>query len=496
MRKSVIAFRAVLLLGLAVVASPPLSPQTVAEYMAAIERAQPDPGDNPLAAMTIAELMENFGVPGVSLAVIRDFEIHWAKGYGIADVVTGAPVDTETMFQAASMSKPVAAMATLRAVQDGLFTLDDDINSILTSWRLDGDDFTKDRPVTPRTLTSHTSGLGDAFGFPGYDPADPIPTAVQVLEGHELSNVGPVFMERAPMVAYEYSGGGVTVMQQALADARGRPFEDILRDHVLAPIGMTRSSYQQPISPEHDQNAARAHDREGQSRGSKWHVYPEMAAAGLWTTPSDLARFLIEVQKSAVGESNRVLSRVMAQEMLTPVGVGSFAVGFSLGKTGEGWYFSHGGSNWGFQGTMMAHKVKGYGVAVMTNADRGGALANELSRRIQVAYEWDTFAEPVPRGYAPAVERTEITVAEEILATYVGDYELSEELTLVITLENGGLFVEPTGQGKFPLFAESETEFFVRVMNAQISFTKDDTGEVTGLVLHMDGRDQPATKAR
>ncbi len=246
MTKSVIAFRAVLLLGLAVVASPPHSSQTAAEYMAAVEQAQPDPGDNPLAALTIEELMENFGVPGVSIAVIRDFEIHWAKGYGIADVVTGAPVDTETMFQAASMSKPVAAMATLRAVQDGLFTLDDDINSILTSWRLDGDDFTKDRPVTPRTLTSHTSGLGDAFGFPGYDPADPIPTAVQVLEGHVLSNVGPVFMERAPMVAYEYSGGGVTVMQQALADARGRPFEDILHDHVLAPIGMTRSSYQQP----------------------------------------------------------------------------------------------------------------------------------------------------------------------------------------------------------------------------------------------------------
>lgn len=496
MTKTAITFRAVLLFGLAAIAAPPLSPQTAADYTAAIERPQPDPGDNPLAAMTIAELMENFGVPGVSIAVIRDFEIHWAKGYGIADVVTGAPVDTETMFQAASMSKPVAAMATLRAVQDGLFTLDDDINDILTSWRLEGGDFTKGRPVTPRALTSHTSGLGDAFGFPGYDPADPIPTPVQVLEGHELSNVGPVFMERAPMVAYEYSGGGVTVMQQALADARGRPFEDILRDDVLAPIGMTRSSYQQPISAEHDRNAARAHDGEGQSKGSKWHVYPEMAAAGLWTTPSDLARFLIEVQKSAIGESNRVLSRAMTQEMLTPVGVGDFAVGFGLNKTGEGWYFSHGGSNWGFRGTMMAHKVKGYGVVIMTNGDRGGALAGELSRRVQVAYEWDTFAEPVPRGYAPPVERTEITVAEEILATYVGDYELPDEATLVITLENGGLFVEPTGEGKFPLFAESETEFFLRVVNAQVTFTKGDTGEVTGLVLHQDGREQAAPKVR
>ena len=254
--------------------------------------------------------------------------------------------------------------------------------------------------MTPRTLTSHTSGLGDGFGFPGYDPADPLPTVVQIFSGHELSNVGPLFMERPPMSFMEYSGGGVTVMQQALSDARGRPFADIMRDDVLVPIGMTNSSYQQPITPEMDRNAARAHDGEGRSRGAKWHVYPEMAAAGLWTTATDLARFAIEVQSSAVGESNRVLSRTTVQEMLSPVGVGPYAVGFSLSRLGEGWYFSHGGSNWGFRCTLMAHKVKGYGLAIMTNADQGGALAGELSRRIQAVYEWDSMAEPVRRGAA------------------------------------------------------------------------------------------------
>lgn len=372
---------------------------TPADYMAAIEGPQESPGDNGLGELTIQELMDRFNVPGVSIAIIKDFEIHWAKGYGIADVETGAAVDPETMFQAASISKPVAAMAVLKAVQDGLFTLDDDINDILTSWTLDGEGFTRDRPVTPRSLTSHTSGLGDAFGFPGYDPTEAIPTAVQVLDGHTLSNVGPLFMEREPMTFYEYSGGGVTVMQQALTDARDRPLEDILSDDVLGPIGMTRSSYEQPLSAEHDRNAARAHGREGESRGAKWHVYPEMAAAGLWTTPSDLARFAIEVQKSAVGESNRVLSRATTQEMLSPVGVGSYAVGFSVAKVGEGWYFSHGGSNWGFQCNLMAHKVKGYGFAIMTNAAQGGAVLAELGRRIQAAYEWDSMAQPVQRGY-------------------------------------------------------------------------------------------------
>ena len=366
---------------------------------AAIELAQTQPGEDGLGTRTVAELMEEFGVPGVSVAVIQDFKIHWAKAYGVADVETGQLVDIETMFQAASISKPVAAMGVLRAVQDGLFSLDDDINDILDSWTLDGREFTRNRPVTPRTLTSHTSGLGDGFGFPGYDPEQPLPTTVQILEGHELSNVGSVFMEREPMTFYEYSGGGVTVMELALSDVRRRPFVDVLQEGVLAPIGMTRSSYAQPISPEHNQNAARAHDNNGDSRGPKWHVYPEHAAAGLWTTPTDLARLIIEVQRSARGESNRVLSQSMIQEMLNPVGVGPFAVGFTVSKIGEGWYFSHGGSNWGFRALMLAHKVKGYGLVVMTNADQGSTVINEIGRRIQHTYNWDSVASAVERGY-------------------------------------------------------------------------------------------------
>ena len=366
---------------------------------AAIELAQTQPGEDGLGTSTVAELMEEFGVPGVSVAVIQDFKIHWAKAYGVADVETGQLVDIETMFQAASISKPVAAIGVLRAVQDGLFSLDDDINDILDSWTLDGREFTRNRPVTPRTLTSHTSGLGDGFGFPGYDPEQPLPTTVQILEGHELSNVGSVFMEREPLTFYEYSGGGVTVMELALSDVRRRPFVDVLQEGVLAPIGMTRSSYAQPISPEHNQNAARAHDNNGESRGPKWHVYPEHAAAGLWTTPTDLARLILEVQRSARGESNRVLSQSMIQEMLSPVGVGPFAVGFTVSKIGEGWYFSHGGSNWGFRALMLAHKVKGYGLVIMTNADQGSIVINEISRRIQYTYNWDSVASAVERGY-------------------------------------------------------------------------------------------------
>lgn len=385
--------------------------RTPAEYLAAIEGVQSTAGPNDLGSLTLSQLMTRFHVPGVSIAIIRDQQIHLAKGYGTADVESGAAVDTGTMFQAASMSKPVAAMGVMRAVQDRLFTLDDDINRILTSWQLDGGAFTKEQPVTPRMLTSHTSGLGDGFGFPGYDPAKPVPTVLQILNGHKDSNVGVLFMERPPMTLMEYSGGGVTLMQQALHDALKRPFADIMRDEVLRPIGMNHSTFVQPLPPALDRNAARAHSSEGKSMGAKWHVFPEQAAAGLWTTPSDLARFVMEVQRSSTGQSNRVLSRASVQEMLTPVGVGDYAVGFSIGKLGQGWYFSHGGANWGFRGTLLAHKTRGYGLVIMTNADQGGAVANELSRRIQLAYEWDSFAQPAPRGYRPPVVSPAATAA-------------------------------------------------------------------------------------
>jgi CubicO group peptidase (beta-lactamase class C family) len=121
--------------------------------------------NTPIDNAEVDALMKKFNVPGVSVAVIRDFKIDWAKGYGIADVESGAPVTTDTMFQAASISKTIAAMASMKAIQDGRFGLDQDINTILKSWKLPGGEFTKERPVTPRGLMSHTSGTGDGFGF-------------------------------------------------------------------------------------------------------------------------------------------------------------------------------------------------------------------------------------------------------------------------------------------------------------------------------------------
>ncbi len=369
---------------------------SAAAMMARIEGAQ-SPSRQGLDPLTLQQVMDRFHVPGVSIAVVRDFEIHWAKGYGVADVENGARVDSDTLFQAASISKPIAAMAAVRAAQDGRFALDADINTILKSWKLPESEFTRGHPVTPRALMSHSSGLGDGFGFPGYHPSAPRPTLVEILNGTKPSNVGPVLMERPPFTASKYSGGGVTMMQLAMMDAIGKPFPEIMQTFVLGPIGMTNSSYDQPLSAERDRHAARAHDGAGRAMDAKWHVYPELAAAGLWTTPTDLARFAIEIQKTILGRSTRVLTQPSVREMLSPVGVGDFAVGLTIAKIGQGWYFGHGGSNWGFQCDFIAHRVRGSSVAIMTNGDNGGSVINEIRARVAAAYGWDSLDKPVPR---------------------------------------------------------------------------------------------------
>lgn len=376
--------------------APAVADTSPAAMMARIEGAQ-IPDRQGFDNLTLAQLMARLRVPGVSIAVIKDFEIHWAKGYGIADVTSGATVTPETMFQAASISKPTAAMGVMRLVQDGKLSLDTDINTYLTSWKLPASDHTRERPVTLRALLSHTSGLGDGFGFPGYHPQTPLPSVVQILNGEQPSNTGKVLMERAPFTAFKYSGGGVTIVQLALTDITGRAFPELMRSLVLDPIGMRNSGFEQPLSAERDRQAARAHNGRGAAMDAKWHVYPELEAAGLWTTPSDLARLAIELQNALQGKSNRVLSSASAREMVSPVGMGDFAVGFGLRRVGEGWYFAHGGSNWGFQCDLMAHVRKGYGVAVMTNADSGGAVLNEIRNRVAAAYGWDSLDKPVPR---------------------------------------------------------------------------------------------------
>ncbi|HTG62509.1 MAG TPA: serine hydrolase domain-containing protein [Terriglobia bacterium] len=368
--------------------------EPIATQIARVEAAQ-SPNRQGFDPYTIQEMMKLFHVPGVSIAVVRDFKVQWTKTYGAADVVTDAPVTQETRFQAASISKPVTAFAVLRAVDSGRLSLDEDVNNYLKSWKVPVNEYTEGG-VTLRALLSHTSGTGDGFGFPGYNPSAKLPTLEQVLDGKPPSNVGPVFWERPPFTAQKYSGGGIEIVQVVLQDAYGKPFAEIMQELVLGPVGMANSTYEQPLPATADQSAARAHDKDGKVMDAKWHVYPEQAAAGLWTTPTDLAKLGIEVQKALRGES-KLLSRRTALEMVAPTGTGPFAIGFAIEKRGEGWYFVHDGSNWGFRSDLAMHRLKGYGIVVMTNSDSGGQIISAIEARVAAAANWDSLDKPVPR---------------------------------------------------------------------------------------------------
>ncbi len=378
-----------------------------AELIARIE-APREVGSSEDAGKSLAELMETHGISALSVAVVEDYRLHWARAYGVADEATGALADAETLFQAASISKPVSAMAVLRAVQDGLFKLDDDINSILRSWKLQDDaELLAETPVTPRMLLSMTAGT-TVSGFPGYKPDAELPTVPEVLgrAGEETpANTDPVVVGWQPGTRYEYSGGGSTILQLALSDVQGKPFEEILQETVLDPLGMSRSCFCQPLPEALHGNAARAGGSvtgsaaEGRAPRAPWHVYPELYAAGLWTTPTDLAKFLIEVQLSLEGRSNNVLTPEFTRKMVTPGGVGHYALGFTTGAEtphrpappGEAdRYFGHTGGNWGFRGNFVGSLEGGNGYVILAS----GSVANpviffELPMRIRAAYGWE-----------------------------------------------------------------------------------------------------------
>jgi CubicO group peptidase (beta-lactamase class C family) len=365
---------------------------------------------------TLAARMHEYRIPAISIAVINNYRVEWAKAYGIADAATGKPATIETLFQAGSISKPVAAMAALMAVARGALALDTPINDALTTWKLPDNELTRAAPVTLRRLLSHTAGT-TVHGFPGYPAGTPIPTVPQVLDGAPPANTPPIRVDLAPGTKFRYSGGGITIMQQALVDRLHAPFATILHDTVLAPLAMGHSTYEQPLPAALVGSAAAGHDAEGNVIEGKRNVYPEMAAAGLWTTPTDLARFLIEVQLARAGRSKAV-SREIALEMTTPVIEQSPGRGVGLGTfiAQAEHTFGHNGADEGFQALAVASLDRGYGVVVMANSDNGQRIFAQIVRAVAAEYGWE--------DQPPTIAR--VAVAADRLARWKGRFALGE----------------------------------------------------------------------
>jgi len=438
--------------------------------------------DAPHQTHTLSERMASMHVNGVSIAVIHNGQIEWARGYGVS-AIGGPQVTPETLFQAGSISKPVAALAALRMVQQGKLSLDADVNSMLKSWKLPDAPVAAGKPVTLRELLTHTGGT-TVHGFPGYATDAPVPTLVQVLNGEKPANTPPIRIETQPGTKWNYSGGGFTIMQQILVDQSGEPFPKLLEESVLKPIGMTQSTYQQPLPADRKALAATPYDVEGKPIPGGAHTYPEMAAAGLWTTPSDIARYAIEVQTSLAGKSNHVLTQEMTKQMLTP-GLGGWGLGVQIGGAPTNPYFSHGGVNQGFESLFVAYEQSGEGAIVMTNAQGGSAIAEEIMHSIAAEYNW-----PDERP----TEKTAVPVDPKILADYAGRYELGPNFDLTLQVVDGHLTLEAPGEETLQLYASSNNRFFLAVMNAELEFVRDGQGKVIKMIMHQNGEDVPAQK--
>ena len=330
--------------------------------------------------------MRNHDIVGVSIAIIEDSEICKAAGYGLADKRTATRVTTNTLFQAGSVSKPVAALAALRLVEDGKLSLDADVNRSLKQWQVPENKFTKDEKVTLRRILSHSAGL-TVHGFPGYEAHSQIPTLRQILDGSRPANTEAIRVDVVPGSTWRYSGGGYTVMQQMMLEVTGKSFPKFMQETVLAPLQMSASTYEQPLPAYRVALAATGYDPNGKEVAGKWHIYPEMAAAGLWTTPSDLARFAIGIQKSLAAKSNPVISSAMTRQMLT-VQKGTDGMGLFLNGSGTRLRFDHGGRDEGFDTFMMADAESGHGVVIMINKNDNSGAVNRMVAAIRREYHW------------------------------------------------------------------------------------------------------------
>jgi len=424
---------------------------------------------------TVQERMAQYKVPGVSVAVVNDFKVEWARAYGVKDVDTKEPVTTETLFQAGSISKPVAAMVALKRVEQGKIALDEDINNKLTSWKLPENEFTAKRKVTLANLLSHTGGL-TVHGFPGYAVGEKIPTLPEVLNGAPPANTAPVRVDIEPGTKHRYSGGGTTIAQLAIMDIEKKPYPQIARETVLGPLGMTSSTYSQPLPDETRKKAASGHRNNGKPVEGKIHVYPEMAAAGLWTTPTDLAKFAIEVQLSLAGKSNKVLSKETTAKMVTPFIEDFIGLGFFIEKHGAATYFGHGGADEGFRAQLLVNRDKGYGAVVMVNSDNA-LIINEIIRGIAREYQWEDY---LPQ----AVEVAPINPSK--LDDYVGRFLVNPDRVLTVTREGGKLYGEPTASQRVELLPVSETEFIRTDADVRYTFVKGAGGKVDAIKLKVN----------
>lgn len=430
----------------------------------------------------ILDRMKYYKVPGVSIAVIKDYKIDWAKGYGMADTSKNIPVTTETMFSAGSISKFLMAVTALKMVEKGQIELDKPINNYLTSWKITENDLTKKTPITLKMLLSHSAGTSQSSYF-GFTPTQPLPTIVEILSGAKVSETRPVVVNSEPNTAFRYSGGGSMIAQMALMDISKKSFSDLTQELLFDKLEMSNSTFEQPIPSKFTKQTSWAYSSASWFKGMPY-VYPQQAAAGLYTTPTDLAKFFIDVQKSYIGKG-KILSEDTTKKMLTPqqnvsdgsykeqIGIGPFLIQRTDNEDPNGVYFEFTGVNAGFLAYGIGSVTNGNGVIIMLNSgDDVNGLGKEIRRAVAKTYQWTNF---LPAEIKP------INLSDIELDKFVGRYRMSANEVLYLRKEKNYL-VENINEGNdiycFPI---SKDTLVFSDYNIKGFFIRNEREEVIGL---------------
>jgi CubicO group peptidase (beta-lactamase class C family) len=432
-------------------------------------------------AQTLAHRMAYYATPGASIGVIDDGALAWASGFGVRMMGTADAVTATTPFQAGSISKPVFALAVMRLVEQGTLDLDADVNGYLGSWRVPANGDWQPR-ITLRQLLSHTAGT-TVHGFRGYPASGPWPTPLEVLQGVPPANTPEVIVDLMPGLAFRYSGGGTTIAQQIVVDVLGRPFPDLMRELILDPLGMADSTFEQPLPVPMAARAAVAHPLNGQPLSGGAHVYPEMAAAGLWTTAADLSRLAIALMRTLRGERSALpLNTESVQSMLQPqlpdqtIGEHFVGIGWYCSGEGDDFCFGHQGVDEGFLAEMRVLPARGKAAAVLINA-HGWLLPVEIFKAIGREYGW------------PATPLRAASIAMPPGIDYAGSYRSEHDVLVLVTQSAVGLALRLGGQTPVPLAPSSEMEFHAVALNLFVHFETESDRAVTAMTLMQHGKE-------
>jgi CubicO group peptidase (beta-lactamase class C family) len=420
----------------------------------------------------LEDRMKYYKVPGISIAVIKDYKLEWTKQYGVMDSEIKNPVTDSTVFNIGSLSKGVAALTVLGLAEEGKIDINKDVNAQLKSWKIPENEFTKKAIVTPLLLMNHSGGAMFSPPF-SYLPEN-LPTLLQVLKGDSLARSRSVVIDKIPGTEFQYSNVGFSILQQLTIDTEQKSFPEITNEKIFQPLDMNNSTFQQPLPANFLKHASAGHKIDGIPLEVKRYVYPHMAAGGLWTTTEDYAKYVTELQKSYLGKSNKIISQKLAKEMLSPHVSKQYGLGVFMREIdGEINYFGHMGDNRGFFAGYISHLTDGHGAIVFTNSQNGSRLIREITNGIAKVYDW--------KGYLPK-EYKLVDIDYKMLDNYVGRYRLGSDNSFEITKENGNLFINRFDTAQ--LYFIGEEKFVTKYRKGYLQFKSDTNQNISSGEYH------------